>query len=723
MVGKNCFAIASDRRLGVQLQTIATDFEKIYKVHERLYLGLSGLATDAQTLYQRLVFRHKLYRLREEKDMKPETFASLVSAILYEKRFGPYFCQPVIAGLSDDDKPFICTMDSIGAKELAKDFVVAGTASESLYGACEAMFKPDLEPEELFEVVSQALLSSVDRDCLSGWGGHVYVNTDRSDREDLEGKNGLRSRFKSGIRRSGFMVQFRNGWIHVMDQMGNVIESFFSGFGKVFGSLFASPLDFLSGKSCSMWQNMGFHLLHREFLCGQFAKIGLSISSALHCSVIHVLNIQIGHMRVCLPKPMQNDMVMYYILCLFFSTDEDEGIGNLCDYGSNDHYKSRKRMLSRSRRDYKGDTSIRVIRTSKFVRKGTMGGGVHRRSGVWAYSGTVANPARSSEEKVYEVVLKQAALVREQRKPKEKNLNLNPPTIQTDGTTNWGLLNEAYDRCGTMLMTPERRKAIWAIYVWCRRTDELVDGPNASHITPKALDRWENRLSDLFEGRPFDMYDAALSHTVSKYPVDIQPFKDMIEGMRLDLRKSRYNNFDELYLYCYYVAGTVGLMSVPVMGIAPESKASTESVYNAALALGIANQLTNILRDVGEDARRGRVYLPQDELVRAGLSDEDIFRGKVTDKWRNFMKGQIKRARMFFDEAEKGVCELSSASRWPVWASLLLYRQILDAIEANDYDNFTKRAYVGKAKKLLSLPLAYTKAVLIGPSSSSTTFS
>ncbi|PON89692.1 Squalene/phytoene synthase [Trema orientale] len=351
-------------------------------------------------------------------------------------------------------------------------------------------------------------------------------------------------------------------------------------------------------------------------------------------------------------------------------------------------------------------------------------------SGVWAYSGTVANPARSSEEKVYEVVLKQAALVREQRRPKEKEkekaLGLNQP-IQTDGTTNWDLLNEAYDRCGevcaeyaktfylgTMLMTPERRKAIWAIYG--SRTDELVDGPNASHITPKALDRWENRLTDLFEGRPFDMYDAALSHTVSKYPVDIQPFKDMIEGMRLDLRKSRYKNFDELYLYCYYVAGTVGLMSVPVMGIAPESKASTESVYNAALALGIANQLTNILRDVGEDARRGRVYLPQDELARAGLSDEDIFRGKVTDKWRSFMKGQIKRARMFFNEAEKGVKELNSASRWPVLASLLLYQQILDAIEANDYDNFTKRAYVGKAKKLLSLPVAYARA-LIGPSS------
>ncbi|KGN50904.1 phytoene synthase, chloroplastic [Cucumis sativus] len=340
----------------------------------------------------------------------------------------------------------------------------------------------------------------------------------------------------------------------------------------------------------------------------------------------------------------------------------------------------------------------------------------------------VANPAGemavSAEQKVYNVVMKQAALVKRQlRTAGELDVK---PDIVLPGTLS--LLNEAYDRCGevcaeyaktfylgTMLMTPERQKAIWAIYVWCRRTDELVDGPNASHITPTALDRWEARLEELFQGRPFDMLDAALADTVTKFPVDIQPFKDMIEGMRMDLRKSRYKNFDELYLYCYYVAGTVGLMSVPVMGIAPESEASTESVYNAALALGIANQLTNILRDVGEDARRGRIYLPQDELAQAGLSDEDIFAGRVTDKWRNFMKSQIKRARMFFDEAEKGVLELNKASRWPVWASLLLYRQILDEIEANDYNNFTKRAYVRKGKKILALPMAYARA-LLGPS-------
>ncbi|KAK1293260.1 Proteasome subunit beta type-3 [Acorus calamus] len=189
MVGKNCFAIASDRRLGVQLQTIATDFQRIYKIHDKLYIGLAGLATDARPCnlmlteqnhflwHQRLVFRHNLYQLREERNMKPETFASLVSAVLYEKRFGPYFCQPVIAGLGEKDEPFICTMDSIGAKELAKDFVVGGTASESLYGACESMYKPNMEPDELFETISQALLASVDRDCLSGWGGHVIVVT------------------------------------------------------------------------------------------------------------------------------------------------------------------------------------------------------------------------------------------------------------------------------------------------------------------------------------------------------------------------------------------------------------------------------------------------------------------------------------------------------------------------------------------------------------------
>ncbi|KAK9157565.1 hypothetical protein Scep_004139 [Stephania cephalantha] len=262
--------------------------------------------------------------------------------------------------------------------------------------------------------------------------------------------------------------------------------------------------------------------------------------------------------------------------------------------------------------------------------------------------------------------------------------------------------------------TLERQRAIWAIYVWCRRTDELVDGPNADCLSSVGvLDRWEERLEDIFNGRPYDVLDAALTDTVHEFPIDIKPFKDMIEGMRLDTRKSQYENFQELYLYCYYVAGTVGLMSVPVMGIAPESPASVHHIYDAALYLGIGNQLTNILRDVGEDASRGRVYLPQDELAQFGLCNEDVYLRKVNDGWREFMKEQITRARFYFNLAEEGAYHLDKASRWPVWSALMLYKKILDAIEENDYDNLTRRAYVGRTKKLLMLPLAYSRSIAV----------
>ncbi|HEY9888434.1 MAG TPA: squalene/phytoene synthase family protein, partial [Candidatus Obscuribacterales bacterium] len=169
---------------------------------------------------------------------------------------------------------------------------------------------------------------------------------------------------------------------------------------------------------------------------------------------------------------------------------------------------------------------------------------------------------------------------------------------------------------GTLLMTPAKRRAIWAIYVWCRRTDELVDGPQAALTTEETLDRWENQLQSIFQGHPVEDTDVALVDTLNQFPLDIQPFKDMIEGQRMDLYRSRYHTFDELELYCYRVAGTVGLMSTTVMGVDPEQSTAPWCRYaeppnpaQEAIALGIANQLTNILRDVGEDARRGRIYL------------------------------------------------------------------------------------------------------------------
>lgn len=189
MAGKECVAIASDRRLGVQLTTVAMDATRIFPMHDKLYLGLTGLMTDVMTLDQIFRFRLEMYEMRENRKIKPRTFASLVSSTLYAKRFGPYFSEPVIAGLDKDNKPFLCSMDLLGCIAEETDFAVAGTCAESLLGTCETFYKPDMEPDELFETVSQALLAALDRDCISGWGAVVHVITKDGVRtKELDGR-------------------------------------------------------------------------------------------------------------------------------------------------------------------------------------------------------------------------------------------------------------------------------------------------------------------------------------------------------------------------------------------------------------------------------------------------------------------------------------------------------------------------------------------------------
>ncbi len=289
-------------------------------------------------------------------------------------------------------------------------------------------------------------------------------------------------------------------------------------------------------------------------------------------------------------------------------------------------------------------------------------------------------------------------------------------------------LEESYQRCrqitaeyaktfylGTLLMTPPKRRAIWAIYVWCRRTDELVDGPQAQFTTPATLDRWEEQLESVFAGHPVDDLDVALVDTLEQFHIPIEPFRDMIAGQRMDLQRSRYQTFEELHLYCYRVAGTVGLMSEVVMGVehnisVPPWRGEVQRPTEEAIALGIANQLTNILRDVGEDARRGRIYLPLEELAQFDYTEDDLFKGIVDDRWRAFMQFQIRRSRRYFDRAEKGVSALSRDARWPVWTALMLYSKILDEIERNHYDVFRHRAYVPSWRKLAYLPVAWLRA-------------
>lgn len=176
MKGKDCVAIASDLRFGVQAQTLHMDFEKVFSMGDRLYIGLAGLTTDVQTVSSRLEFRRKLYELRENRLIKPKTFLSMVSNLLYERRFGPYFVEPVIAGLDPNtDQPFIGSLDLIGCSMEPEDFVVSGTCSEQMYGMCEVLWRPGMNPEELFECISQSLLNALDRDAVSGWGAVVHV--------------------------------------------------------------------------------------------------------------------------------------------------------------------------------------------------------------------------------------------------------------------------------------------------------------------------------------------------------------------------------------------------------------------------------------------------------------------------------------------------------------------------------------------------------------------
>ncbi|KLO20027.1 20S proteasome subunit beta 3 [Schizopora paradoxa] len=181
MKGKECVAIASDLRLGNQALTISCNHEKIFPVSDRVYYGLAGLATDVDTMRQRLRYRVNMYTIKEEREIEPETFARLTSSALYEHRFGPMFVEPVIAGLSKTPsggvEPFIAAADLIGCLNFAKDFVVAGTASDKLYGVAEGLWEPDLEADDLFETISQTLLNAVDRDAYSGWGAIVHVIT------------------------------------------------------------------------------------------------------------------------------------------------------------------------------------------------------------------------------------------------------------------------------------------------------------------------------------------------------------------------------------------------------------------------------------------------------------------------------------------------------------------------------------------------------------------
>ncbi|GAC1579352.1 MAG: phytoene synthase [Candidatus Elarobacter sp.] len=239
----------------------------------------------------------------------------------------------------------------------------------------------------------------------------------------------------------------------------------------------------------------------------------------------------------------------------------------------------------------------------------------------------------------------------------------------------------------SLFLPLEKRRAIWAIYAFCRTADDIADTSASPQERLAELDAWQEQLLAAFAGRPDHVLTVALADAVRRYDIPLQPALQLLHGARKDITVHRYETYEQLLEYCYLVASTVGLLVCPVLGFAPEA---TEY----GIALGRAMQLTNILRDVGEDARLGRIYLPAEDVHRFGYSDAKLLAGVVDDAFIELMKFQVARVRAMYEAAAPGIEMLAPSSRYTVRLALTLYRRILDEIEGNGYDVFTQRAFV-----------------------------
>lgn len=247
----------------------------------------------------------------------------------------------------------------------------------------------------------------------------------------------------------------------------------------------------------------------------------------------------------------------------------------------------------------------------------------------------------------------------------------------------------------TSLLPRDKRRAVRALYAFCRVADNIVDCPDRD--AKQSLAAWRKRALSPHPSTN-DPIALAWTDTRLRYRIPTRYAEQLIDGVARDLHQTRYQTFDELTAYAYGVASTVGLMSMHIIGYAGAH------AIPYAIKLGVALQITNILRDVGEDWRAGRVYLPQHDLARFSLSDADLARGIVDERWRAFMRFQIARNRRLYAEAMPGIQLLHRDGRFAVTAAAELYRAILDDIEAHDYAVFHRRAHVSTIRKLSKLP-------------------
>lgn len=273
---------------------------------------------------------------------------------------------------------------------------------------------------------------------------------------------------------------------------------------------------------------------------------------------------------------------------------------------------------------------------------------------------------------------------------------------------NQALLQKAYAECARItadhsrsfylssnLLPVEKRQAVRALYAFCRITDDIVDEPQGDVM--QTLYQWQ-RQAFAPKPSPHNLVAIAWADARTRFHIPVRYAEQLVDGLARDLTQTRYATFADLATYCYGAAATVGLMSMHITGF------TGQEALPYAIKLGLALQLTNILRDVAEDWQRGRIYLPQNEMDAYSLNESDLAKGVVTERWREFMRFQIKRNRQLYDEAWPGIGMLHKDGRLAIAAAADFYRAILNDIEAHDYDVFSRRAYIGTWGKLSRLP-------------------
>lgn len=251
------------------------------------------------------------------------------------------------------------------------------------------------------------------------------------------------------------------------------------------------------------------------------------------------------------------------------------------------------------------------------------------------------------------------------------------------------------------LLPEEKRAAVRALYAFCRTVDDIVD--EASDAEQDCQLEYWRMIVETASFPQDDLVAAAWTDTLTRYHIPYHYALQLIDGVARDLSQTRYQTFDELATYCYGVASTVGLMSMYIVGF------QSKDAIPYAIKLGVALQMTNILRDVGEDYRNGRLYLPREELAFYGIPESDIAQGRVTEIWRQFMKFQLDRTRKLYEESWAGVKMLEHEGQLAIGAASVFYQGILEEIEKNDYDVFKRRASLSALGKVSRVPALWLR--------------